>query len=79
MRTPRYGARLRNLYDAADKTKKDSYICPKCGKKSVKRISYALWECKAKSCKVKIAGGAYMLTTEIGGVAKRVIDEYSKA
>lgn len=76
MRTSKFGARLRKLYDAAEKTKKEKYICPKCEKKNVKRISNAIWQCK--SCGVKIAGGAYSLVTEIGTVANRVIKEYSE-
>lgn len=77
MRTPKFGAKLRKLYDAADKTKRASYACPKCGKASVRRYSNALWECR--SCGAKIAGGAYTLTTGVGIVANRVIKEYSKA
>lgn len=77
MRTPKFGARLRNLYDAAGKTKRARYACPKCGKERVKRTSYALWECGC--CGAKIAGGAYMLETETGSVARRIAEEYGKA
>ena len=71
MRTPRYGRRTRNLVEAATKRKLDSYECPKCAKKSVKRISYALWKCK--SCGAKIAGGAYSLSTATGQTARRML------
>ncbi len=77
MNTPRYGARIRKLYDAAGKAKKSRYACPKCGKESVKRVSNALWQCR--SCGAKIAGGAYTLTTGVGEVANRIIKEYSKS
>lgn len=71
MKSARYGRRIRKLADAATKKKKDSYECPKCGKKSVKRISYALWKCN--SCGAKIAGGAYSLNTPVGSTAKRML------
>ncbi len=77
MRTPRYGSKIRKLYDAADAQKREKYVCPRCGKKNVKRISNAIWQCR--SCDAKIAGGTYTLTTGVGEVANRIIKEYSKA
>lgn len=77
MRTPRYGAKLRTLCDAAQKAKTEKYVCPKCGKKNVKRKGNSLWECR--SCGARIAGGAYTLTTPVGEVAGRIIKEYSKS
>jgi large subunit ribosomal protein L37Ae len=71
MKSPRYGRRIRKLAGAATKRKKEFYECPKCGKKSVKRISYALWKCN--SCNAKIAGGAYSLSTPVGNSAKRML------
>lgn len=77
MRTPKYGARIRNLYDAALRAKQSRYVCPKCGKKKVKRTGNALWKCR--SCGARIAGGAYSLSTETGGVARRIIEEGTKS
>ena len=71
MRSPRYGRRIRKLSGAATKKKEASYECPKCAKKSVERISYALWECR--SCGAKIAGGAYSLSTLTGKTARRML------
>jgi large subunit ribosomal protein L37Ae len=71
LRTPKYGRRIRKLAGAATSRKKDSYECPKCAKKSVKRISYALWKCR--SCGAKIAGGAYSLSTPTGQSARRML------
>ncbi|MEW6528699.1 MAG: 50S ribosomal protein L37ae [Candidatus Micrarchaeota archaeon] len=76
MRTPKYGAKLRKLYNSVDKAKNTKYICPKCSKTNVKRISNAIWLCN--SCNAKMSGGAYTLTTGIGEVANRIIKEYSK-
>ncbi len=77
MRTSRYGARIRKLYDAAQKAKTSKYVCPKCGKKNVKRAGNAQWVCR--SCNARIAGGAFMLSTSVGEVANRIIKEHSKA
>ncbi|MFP3950374.1 MAG: 50S ribosomal protein L37ae [Candidatus Micrarchaeia archaeon] len=71
MKGSRYGRRIRKLSDTATKRKKDSYECPKCGKRSVKRISYALWECR--SCGARIAGGAYTLTTPTANTARKML------
>ncbi|MFA5077114.1 MAG: 50S ribosomal protein L37ae [Candidatus Micrarchaeia archaeon] len=73
MRTSKYSAKMRNLYDAARRLKQDRYVCPKCGKKNVKRVGNALWKCR--SCEAKIAGGAYSLSTGVGVTANRVIRE----
>ena len=73
MRTARYGRKIRKLYEKAEKSKKKSYECPKCGKRSVKRISYALWKCN--SCGARIAGAAYSLSSEAGDTSRRVLAE----
>ena len=71
MKCPRYGRRIRKLVGAATKKKNAFYECPKCRKKSVKRISYALWKCN--SCNAKIAGGAYSLSTPGGETSRRML------
>lgn len=55
--TARYGVKLRKKHAEVKKKQKQDYVCPKCGKKKVKRIDFAQWECKA--CDVVFAGGAY--------------------
>jgi large subunit ribosomal protein L37Ae len=37
------------------------YVCPFCGKNTVKRKAVGIWDCK--SCKKRMAGGAYVLST----------------
>lgn len=37
------------------------YDCPFCGKNTVKRKAVGIWDCK--SCKKRMAGGAYVLST----------------
>lgn len=75
-RNVRYGAEIRKLADAADKSRRSKYACPKCGKKAVKRASNAIWQCS--SCGAQMAGGAYALATPTGEVATRQAGEYSK-
>lgn len=77
MRSEKYGARTRKLYDAAIKAKNMRYECPKCCKKNLHRRGTALWECN--SCETRFAGGAYSFRTEVGEIASRLINEYSKA
>jgi ribosomal protein eL43 len=72
-RNVRYGAEIRKLADAADKSRRARYPCPKCGKKSVKRISNSIWRCA--SCGGEFAGGAYSLSTPTGDVSSRQIGE----
>ena len=77
MRTPKYGASIRKLVDAAEKSKKARYECPRCGKKKVVRKGYAMWKCR--SCDAEFAGGAYSLKTETGEIVLRLAKEYEKA
>jgi ribosomal protein eL43 len=76
MRTVKYGATIRKLVEKATAAAKTRYECPKCHKKKVVRKGMAIWKCK--SCDAVFAGGAYSLTTEVGEVAARLINEYSK-
>ena len=71
MHNAKYGKRIRDLVEVSLSKKKDRYECPKCGKRSVKRVANALWECR--SCGARIAGGAYSLGTDIGQTARRVL------
>ena len=76
MRTARYGAPIRKLVEKAVDSARIWYECPKCHKRKVVRKGNALWKCR--SCKKEFAGGAYSLTTEVGEVAARLINEYAR-
>jgi len=67
----RYGVKIRKRRDEIIARKSSSYACLKCGKKGVKRVSFALWECG--SCRAKFAGGAYSPETMVGAAARRTI------
>ncbi len=72
MRTPRYGRKIRKKYINALKKSKSRHVCPKCGKRSLKRVGFAIFVCK--SCGAVVAGGAYEPTTEAGRAALRIIN-----
>jgi len=56
---PRYG--VRNRRRVASLESEHRFECPKCGKKSARRISTGIFECR--KCDTKFAGGAYHPST----------------
>ena len=72
----RGGAELRKRTAAVMKQKSARHVCPRCGKKSVKRAGNSLWRCR--SCKAEFAGGAYMLSTAVGQAARRLMENIRK-
>ena len=68
----RYGASIRKRYAKIKSDKRTLYLCPACGKTSVRRISTSIWRCR--HCKTTYAGGAYTMTTPAGSQAKRLIE-----
>ncbi len=67
----RYGKKVRDTYSSVMKKQKNMYVCPRCGKRKVKRVGYAIFECQA--CGYRFTGGAYTPNTELGKVANRII------
>jgi large subunit ribosomal protein L37Ae len=57
---PRYGKKAREKIAEIEAIQKQKHICPKCGKKAVKRVSTGIWECL--KCGAKFAGKAYFPT-----------------
>lgn len=55
--TVRYGKKVREGLAEIKKQKKEKHKCPNCSKKSLKRISTGIWQCK--SCGVKVTSQAY--------------------
>ena len=53
----KYGRRVRVMLKKAEDKQKALYICPSCKKKSLKRVSAGIWQCR--KCNTKLAGGAY--------------------
>ena len=67
----RYGVKLRKKYNEVKRKQKAKYVCPKCGKKKVRREGFAEWLCR--SCGTVFAGGAFEPQTEAGAMAKKAV------
>lgn len=61
----RYGRRVKVMLKKIEKKQRASYVCPSCKRKSLKRISPGIWQCR--KCNAKFAGGAYSPTSESVG------------
>ncbi len=55
----RYGTKQRKAVASIEKAQRRPQLCPKCKKRSVKRLAMGIWECS--KCGAKFAGGAYKL------------------
>jgi large subunit ribosomal protein L37Ae len=69
----RYGVKTRHIYREIDEKQRQKYVCPKCGRKRVKRESTGIWVCK--KCNAKFAGGAYIPET----IVKKSVDQTIKS
>ncbi len=66
---PRYGRRIRVKISNIESQMKQKHKCPQCGRKSVKRVSTAIWECS--KCDTKFAGGTYIPDTPVGRLSRK--------
>ena len=67
---PRYGSTVRKRYMKVVTEMKKPHTCPQCGFPRVKRQSVGVWKCA--KCGVTFTGGAYVPTTKLGVVARRL-------
>ena len=72
----RGGTKVRKRYNRLIESKKTKYICVKCGKKSVKRVSASVWVCN--SCKTMFSGGMYTYRTPAGKEISRKVSVYKE-
>lgn len=72
---PRYGLKIRARVAEIERKQRQKHICPRCGKKGVKRISTAIWECS--KCGLKFAGGCYIPQTPATSMTQRAISRTS--
>lgn len=72
----RYGAKLRKQVKAIDILQRTKYICPFCGKNSIRRFAVGIWRCRA--CRRNIAGGAWEFSTIAAQTAKTTINRLKK-
>jgi len=68
---PRYGRRIRKDVVAIEEKMRCKHKCPRCERRSVKRIGTGIWRCS--KCGLTFAGGAYMPQTPAGIVAARSV------
>ncbi len=66
----RYGVSVRKRYIRVVTELKRPHACPQCGLPRVKRESIGVWKCR--KCGYTFTGGAYVPTTKLGVIAKRV-------
>ncbi|MFC2142998.1 hypothetical protein ACFLQN_01220 [Candidatus Aenigmatarchaeota archaeon] len=52
-----YGKKVREKVRKVEITKKRKYKCPTCSRRTIKRKSMGVWECR--KCKAKFASGSY--------------------
>merc|ERR1712070_1352989 len=64
----RYGSSLRKLMKKFETMQRQRYVCPFCGKATVRKVSVGIWRCRA--CKKIMAGGAWSLTTSVAVTAR---------
>lgn len=72
----RYGQKLRKQVKAFEILQRTKYVCPFCGKTSVKRHSVGIWTCSA--CRRSVAGGAWEFSTSAAQTAKSTINRLKK-
>jgi large subunit ribosomal protein L37Ae len=72
----RYGAKLRKQVKAFEILQRTKYVCPFCGKTSVRRHSVGIWTCSA--CRRSVAGGAWEFSTSAAQTAKSTINRLKK-
>ena len=68
---PRYGLRIRRAVVEIEVLQRRKYVCKRCGKKAVKRVGTAIWECR--SCGYKFAGGTYVPETSARKIVEQAI------
>lgn len=67
---PRYGSTVRKRYIKVVTEMKKPHTCPQCGFPRVRRQSVGVWKCA--KCGLTFTGGAYVPTTKLGIVARRI-------
>ena len=72
----RYGQKLRKQVKAIEILQRTKYICPFCGKNSIRRFAVGIWRCRA--CRRNIAGGAWEFSTIAAQTARTTINRLKK-
>ena len=67
----RYGRKIRKMVASIEEQTRAAHKCPRCGKKSVKRVGTGIWCCSR--CGYTFAGGTYIPQTPTGIAVQRAI------
>jgi len=67
----RYGRKIRKMVASIEEQTRAAHKCPRCGKKSVKRVGTGIWRCSR--CGYTFAGGTYIPQTPMGIAVQRAI------
>ncbi|XP_053993488.1 60S ribosomal protein L37a-like [Hylaeus volcanicus] len=72
----RYGASLRKQVKKIEISQHTRYMCPFCGKVSVRQAVVGIWCCRG--CNRKMAGGAWSLSTPAATTARSTVARLRK-
>ena len=67
----RYGASLRKVVKKIEVAQHSKYMCPFCGRNTVKREAVGIWKCS--KCAITVAGGAYVYCTPTAAATRSTI------
>ena len=67
----RYGRKIRKMVASSEEQTRAAHKCPRCGKKSVKRVGTGIWRCSR--CGYTFVGGTYIPQTPTGIAVQRAI------
>jgi large subunit ribosomal protein L37Ae len=67
----RYGRKVRKTVADVEERMRAPHKCPRCERKSVRRIGTGIWRCS--KCGFTFSGGTYIPQTSLGLTAQRVI------
>ena len=73
----RYGASLRKVVKKIEVAQHSKYMCPFCGRNTVKREAVGIWKCS--KCAITVAGGAYVYWYVLSSFyhASRLLDRFA--
>ena len=74
----RYGSSLRKVVKKLEISQHMTYVCPFCGRSSIKRSAVGVWTCRGKGCNRTIAGGAWEMSTASALSAKSTLTRLRK-
>jgi large subunit ribosomal protein L37Ae len=67
----RYGRKIRKLVAEIEEQTRALHKCPKCERKSVRRIGTGIWRCS--KCGYTFSGGTYIPRTPVGIAVERAV------